>query len=107
MAYSRAAGHPDYTSAGTSKVIPEIWSPKILKKYYMNAIATAICNTDHQEEVQKGGDKVYIRTVPDITVFNHQKGMILPKQRPESADVEMLIDKGKGWNCLLVVVDGV
>jgi hypothetical protein len=33
--------------------------------------------------------------------------MTLPKQRPESPDVEMLIDKGKGWNILLDDVDKV
>ena len=33
--------------------------------------------------------------------------MTLPKQRPESADIEMLVDKGKGWNILLDDVDKV
>lgn len=107
MSVARAAGHPDYSSAGTSKFLPEVWSSKILKKYYMNAIATAICNTDHEGEIKSGGDKVYIRTVPDITTFAYQKGMALPKQRPESPDVEMLIDQGRGWNILLDDVDKV
>lgn len=33
--------------------------------------------------------------------------MTLPKQRPESPDIEMLIDKGHGWNILLDDVDKV
>lgn len=107
MSLARTAGHPDYSSAGTSKFIAEIWSSKILKKYYMSAIATAICNTDHEGEIKGGGDKVYIRTIPDITTFAYQKGMTLPKQRPESADVEMVIDQGRGWNILLDDVDKV
>jgi hypothetical protein len=107
MSVARAAGHPDYSSAGTSKFLPEIWSSKILKKYYTKAIATALCNTDHEGEIKGGGDKIYIRTIPDITTFAYNKGMVLPKQRPESADVEMLIDKGRGWNILLDDVDKV
>jgi hypothetical protein len=107
MGVSRVAGHPDYTSAGTSKFIPEVWSSKILKKFYTQVMATAICNTDHEGEIKGGGDKIYIRTIPDITIFNYQKGMALPKQRPESPDVEMVIDKGKGWNILLDDVDKV
>ncbi len=62
---------------------------------------------DNTTEIKKQGDKVYIRTIADVTVFDHQKGMTLPKQRPESPDVEMLIDKGKGWNILLDDVDKV
>jgi hypothetical protein len=107
MSTTRAAGHPDYSSAGTSKFIPEVWSSKMAKKYYKKTILTAICNTDYEGEIKQQGDKVYIRTVPDVTIFDHQKGMVLPKQRPESPDIEMLIDKGKGWNILLDDVDKV
>lgn len=46
MSNPRAAGHPDYTSAGTSKFIPEVWSSKIAKKYYKKTVITAITNTD-------------------------------------------------------------
>lgn len=64
-------------------------------------------NKTYEGEIKKQGDKVYIRTVPDVTIFEHQKGMTLPKQRPESADIEMLIDKGHGWNILVDDVDKV
>lgn len=107
MSTVRVAGHPDYSSAGQSKFIPEVWSSKMAKKYYKKTVLTAICNTDYEGEIKKQGDKVYIRTVPDVTVFEHQKGMVLPKQRPESADIEMVIDKGHAWNILLDDVDKV
>jgi len=105
MGVSRVAGHPDYTSAGTSKFIPELWSTKILKKYYMKTVFTQIANTSYEGEIKDFGDKVYIRTVADVTTFDWSKGMTLPKQRPESPDVELLIDKAKGWNLLLDDVD--
>jgi hypothetical protein len=77
------------------------------KKYYTKTVLTAITNTDYEGEIKKQGDKVYIRTVPDVTIFPHQKGMVLPKQRPESPDIEMVVDKGHGWNILLDDVDKV
>lgn len=46
MAVGRVAGHPDYTTSGTSKFIPEAWSSKILVKYYKKTVLTAISNTD-------------------------------------------------------------
>jgi hypothetical protein len=73
----------------------------------MKAIATALCNTTYEGEIKGGGDKIYIRTIPDITTFAYNKGMDLPKQRPESPDIEMVIDKGRGWNILLDDVDKV
>lgn len=48
MAYPVVAGHPDYTRAGASKFIPEIWSGKILKKYYEATVLTQITNTDYE-----------------------------------------------------------
>ena len=48
MSVTRVAGHPDYSSEGTSKFIPEIWTKKILKKYYTETVLTAICNTDYE-----------------------------------------------------------
>jgi hypothetical protein len=107
MSADRVGGHPDYSSAGTSKFIPELWSKKILKKYYTKTVFSQIANTDYEGEIRSFGDKVYIRTVPDVTTFAYQKGMTLPKQRPESADVELLIDQGRGWNVLLDDVDKV
>jgi hypothetical protein len=64
-------------------------------------------NSLWEGEIRKQGDKVYIRTIADITVFDYQKGMVLPRQRPESPDIELLINKGKGWNVLLDDVEKV
>lgn len=105
MGVSRVSGHPDYTSDGTSKFIPEVWSKKILKKYYKKTVLTAISNTEYQGEISSFGDKVYIRTIADVNTFAYSKGITLPISRPESPDVELLIDKGQGWNLYLDDVD--
>ena len=97
MAIARVAGHPDYTAAGTSKFIPEIWSGKLLVKYYDATVLAAISNTDYEGEIKNAGDKVYIRTIGDVTVNDYAKGQKLTYERIESPDVELTIDKGKYW----------
>ncbi len=107
MSVNRVSGHPDYSSAGTNGFIPEIWSKKLQVKYYKKTVLTAICNTMWEGEIKKQGDKVHIRSIADITTFDHQKGMTLPKQRPESPEIEFNVNKGRGWNLLLDDIDKV
>lgn len=85
-----------YTNSGLSGTyIPEIWSGKLLEKFYLATVFGAISNTDYEGEISKYGDKVKIRTVPDITVSDYKVGMDLDYERPRSDNVELLIDKGK------------
>lgn len=107
MSLSRVAGHPDYTRAGASKWLPEVWSTKIAKKYYNKTVLTYIANTDWEGEIKGQGDTVVIRGIPDITIGNYQKGMTLAIQHPESTAMTMLIDKGKYYNIYLDDVDAV
>ena len=46
MSTPRVSGHPDYSSDGSSKFIPSVWSSKLAKKYYKKTVLTAITNTD-------------------------------------------------------------
>lgn len=55
----------------------------------------AIANTDYEGEITAYGDKVKIRTVPDITIRDYEIGDSLTYERPRSDNVELLIDKGK------------
>jgi len=107
MSITRVAGHPDYSSAGTTKWIPEVWSRKIAKKYYPVTNLTAICNRDYEPEVKGFGDKVYIRSIADINTFHYQKGMTLPIQHPESPNLQLNIDHAEGYNIYLDDVDKV
>jgi|GEM_PF-1529819 len=47
MAYPRIPEQPDYTRSG-SRFIPEIWSGKILIKFYDATCLTDISNTDYE-----------------------------------------------------------
>ena len=75
--------------------IPEIWSGKLLEKFYTATVFAAISNTDYEGEISSAGDKVIIRTVPAITIRDYKLGQDLTYERPVGDTVELLIDKGK------------
>lgn len=81
-----------------SRFIPEVWSAKLVEKFYEATVLAAISNTDYEGEISAHGDKVLIRTVPDITIYDYEKGKDLTYDTPESTSSELLIDKGKYFN---------
>ena len=95
--YPLSAGHPDYSSSGTIKLIPEIFSARLAEKYYGKAVVTAITNTNWEGEIKNQGDKVIIRVLGDTTVGNYKKGQDVDWQVPEDSSINLLIDKGKYW----------
>lgn len=101
MAVDAAAGTPQYS--GT--FIPEVWSGKLLIKFYSATVLAAISNTDYEGEIKNVGDKVIIRTVPDITIRDYSKGQSLIIQRPESPNVELEINKAKYFNFICDDID--
>lgn len=98
------ANGPNYSNtevsgiSPSSRFIPEIWSSKLLTKFYEATVLAAISNTDYEGEITSYGDKVYIRTTPDIQVYDYQKGKDLDYDEPESESVELVVDKGKHFN---------
>lgn len=64
-----------------------------------------IANTDYEGEIKGYGDKVYIRTRPDITIQDYVKGQTLSYEQPESPNVELLIDQGKYFGFELKRID--
>lgn len=101
MTIQAAAGTPQYS--GT--FIPEIWSGKLLVKFYAATTIAALTNTDYEGEISDVGDKVHIRTVPDIVIRDYVKNQSLQIQRPESPNVEMTIDKAKYFNFICDDID--
>ena len=93
MSLDRVAGHPNYSSDGTNKFIPEIWSGKLIEKFYAATVFGTIANTDYEGEISGQGDKVIIRTRADITIKPYTKGMELEFENLESPSKELLIDK--------------
>jgi len=96
-----AAGTPQYSGI----FIPEIWSGKLLVKFYAATVIAGITNTDYEGEIKDKGDVVKIRQVPDIQIRDYSKGQNLVVQRPESSIVEFPIERAKYFNFICDDID--
>jgi hypothetical protein len=110
MAFPVATGAttpPIYPAGGTGNTlqatgfIPEIWSGKLVEKFYASTVLAAISNTDYEGEIKNQGDKVKIRTKPTITIKTYRADGALELERPSGSVVELNIDTGKYFNTIL------
>lgn len=97
MSYPSAPGQPNYSGS----FIPEIWSTKMIEKYYDGTVLSVISNTDYEGEIRNHGDKVIIRTMPTLDIHDYEIGMTLINQRPEAPVLNLLIDKGFYWSAVI------
>jgi len=81
--------------------IPEIWSGKLIEKFYDSTVLAAISNTDYEGEIKAFGNKVKIRTKPTVAIHDYSADQELLTDRPPGNVIELLIDKGKYWNVML------
>jgi len=81
--------------------IPEIWSAKMVEKFYASTVLSAISNTDYEGEIQNMGDRVKIRTKPTITIKDYQADGLLGLDRPSGGSVELYIGIGKYFSLIL------
>lgn len=100
-----AAGNPNYSVTGTSQFIPQLWSGKLIVKFYDACVLADISNTDYEGEIKQHGDEVIIRTTPDISIKDYVKGQKLEYDQPESPSVSLKIDKGKYFGFRIDVID--
>lgn len=94
-----AGSNPSPAYAGT--FIPEVWSGKLIEKFYDATVLGAIANTDYEGEIKNQGDTVNIRQRPDITIADYSAEIDLAIERPSAAVVQLLIDQGKYFNVAL------
>ena len=90
MAFPVTGGGANYTG----NFIPEIWSSKLIANFYDATVCAAIANTDYSGEITGFGDKVNIRTTPELTIRDYQKGMQLQVERPDKPKLTLNIDQG-------------
>lgn len=81
--------------------IPQIWSGKLVEKFYAATVLAAISNTDYEGEIKNQGDTVKIRTKPTITIRDYRADGDLEIERPVGSVVELSIDQGKYFNLIL------
>lgn len=99
--YPGGAGGSLPNPAYSGTFIPEIWSGKLIEKFYSATVLAAIANTDYEGEIRAQGDKVKIRTKPTLTIRDYTAGQTLTYERPSSNVVDLLIDKGKYFNAIV------
>lgn len=81
--------------------IPEIWSGKLVEKFYASTVLAAISNTDYEGEIANHGDRVKIRTKPTITIHDYTADGLLGLDRPTGGTVELYIGNGKYFSLIL------
>lgn len=96
--YPANSPNPDYQAGG---FIPEIWSGKLIEKFYAATVLAAISNTDYEGEIKAHGDRVKIRTKPTIIINNYLVDGDLTLDRPMGGNVELFIDQGKYFATIL------
>jgi hypothetical protein len=80
--------------------IPQVWSGKMLVKFYAATVFGMIANTDYEGEIKGHGDRVEIRTTPDITIRDYTPGTALEIQKPTPSKIELQIAYAKYFNFL-------
>ncbi len=95
--YSGSTPSPAYAGI----FIPEIWSGKLIEKFYAASVIPAIANTDYEGEIKNKGDTVKIRTRPTITITDYEADQELAIQRPSSNLIDLSIDSAKYFNLAL------
>ncbi len=81
--------------------IPEIWSGKLVEKFYASTVLAAISNTDYEGEIKNKGDRVKIRTKPTITIRDYKSDGLLNLDRPTGGSIELFIGNGKYFSLIL------
>lgn len=104
-----SSGYPQFAGQATSggKYTPEIYSQKCLIKFYLTTVFGEISNTEYEGEIKSQGDKVVIRTVPDVTIRPYTKGQDLTYETPKSAEVELEIDTAQYYALRIDKIDQV
>lgn len=97
MPVARAGGYPNYSTNG-SNFIPEIFSGKLVQKFYAATVFGEIASTDYEGEIKNQGDVVHISTVPDITINDYEIGTDMTHENLTSTGVDLEIDKAKYYS---------
>lgn len=95
----------DYSSTGTSKWVPAVWSGTMVEKFYEATVSSEIANTDYEGDIANQGDTVIIRTTPDIVVSKYTHGEKLQYQLPESPNVTLNIDQALTFSFAIDSID--
>lgn len=91
---------PPAPTSYSGTFIPEIWSGKLIEKFYDATVMAAIANTDYEGEIRNQGDTIHIRQRPDIVIEDYTPDTELNVQRPNAPTVDLTIDYAKYFNAI-------
>lgn len=89
-----SATHPNLSRAG---YLPTLYAFMLLHAFYDATVFGEIANTQYESMVQEKGEKVRIRALPDIDVYDYVKGQNLVYQTPTPSFVDLDLDQGHYW----------
>jgi hypothetical protein len=72
--------------------IPQLWSSKLLVKFYDATVLSAVSNTLYEGEFANHGDTIKIRQRPNITIRNYSPDQELTVERPNATVIDFQID---------------
>jgi hypothetical protein len=101
MSYPVASGAVSHAAT----LIPEVWAPKFLIKFYERTVMNYIANTEYEGQIKNQGDTVHINITPTIEIVDHVKGQELDYERPQSSVIDLVIDKGKAYRFVCSDID--
>ena len=89
------AAFPSAGANSAANFISEVWSKKLQAKFYANTVLPQVSNTDYEGEISGQGNKVIVRTVPDVTVADYTGSISYADLT--TTKVELNIDKAKSY----------
>lgn len=109
MPVPTATGYPQYTTdvnnwPGSAR-IPILFSGKLLEKFYAKSTIANIATTDYVGELKNIGDRVVIRTTPNVTIRPYSKGATLQLEYPDSPAIEFTVNRAKYFNFAIDDID--
>lgn len=102
---ARDPGYTDYSSDGTIRYNPEVWSGKLTVKYYASTCAGEIASHDYEGDIRGLGDNIVIRRTPDVAVAPYTIGAGLTYQKPGKDGTNLPINKALSWQVAVNTVD--
>jgi hypothetical protein len=86
---------------------PEVWSADLLVGLEKNLVfgSPAVCNTDFQGEISKGGDTVHINSISDPTISTYTPSGTITYEDLHTVDQVLVIDQSKSFSFKVDDVD--
>ena len=77
--------------------VPQVYSAKMQDKFYASSVVASVANTAWQGDIQGFGDKVIIRKVPTVNIFDYSVNAPISYQDISDEQIILSIDQQKAY----------